>query len=290
MIGGGRLANISQPALSYQIKQLEDYLDVRLFDRHSRGVTLTPAGNALVDEAEAILARANSIKVKLQPFRAGARQPLRLGMTPTAGRAIAPELLSRMAASSLNVSVHQNFSEDLCNLVRTSGLDMAICSALEARGTDAVTLYGEDLFLVGQPELLSGHDREIAFRTVSDFRLVLDGPDHGLRRIVDALAAQEEVGLDIAMEVEAINLKREILTQQPVCSIVPLGLFINEIRRGELSALRIVEPTISRSVQLIASKFLAEEVLEEVLSFLRPIVASCIEDGMTGWYPPPQDL
>lgn len=70
---------ITPPSLSAQIKSLEASLGVRLFDRDSRGVTLTPAGEALLGRARATLAEADALSAEAARLAAGSVRPLSFG-------------------------------------------------------------------------------------------------------------------------------------------------------------------------------------------------------------------
>ena len=76
-----RKINMSQPPLSYQIKQLEGELGVELFTRSSRGVELTKAGKLLYARASSLLEYARSTKAEVA--EAGKKRVLRLGITST---------------------------------------------------------------------------------------------------------------------------------------------------------------------------------------------------------------
>mgnify|MGYP000019521080 CR=1 FL=1 len=83
-----RRLNMSQPPLSYQIKQLEAELKVKLFERTRAGVTLTEAGKLLYDRTENILSYVRS--TELEVSKAGKKQVLRIGITPTTVTTIMP--------------------------------------------------------------------------------------------------------------------------------------------------------------------------------------------------------
>ena len=76
-----RRLNMSQPPLSYQMKQLEAELNVTLFERTRTGVTLTEAGKLLYERAENLLYFVSSTRQEVA--EAGKKRVLRIGMTPT---------------------------------------------------------------------------------------------------------------------------------------------------------------------------------------------------------------
>lgn len=83
---------IAQPALSQQILDLEKQLDVKLFERNSRSVTLTSAGKVLLDACPSILNNLENVKKQMQMVQAGMRGNLRIGYIAEF-RAILPDIL-----------------------------------------------------------------------------------------------------------------------------------------------------------------------------------------------------
>ena len=96
-----RRLNMSQPPLSYQIKQLEAELNVKLFERTRAGVTLTEAGKLLYDRTENILNYVRS--TELEVSKAGKKQVLRIGITPTTVTTIMP-YISRFSRENSDVN------------------------------------------------------------------------------------------------------------------------------------------------------------------------------------------
>ena len=76
-----RRLNMSQPPLSYQLKQLEAELNVTLFERTRQGVRLTEAGKLLYDRSANLLEYVKS--TELEVAKVGKKRVLRLGITPT---------------------------------------------------------------------------------------------------------------------------------------------------------------------------------------------------------------
>ena len=103
--------HVSQPALSGQIRKLEDRLGVELFERNKRMVRITPAGAEVVSRARTILELVDTIEEGARARRDPLSGPLRLGMIPTIGPSLTPLLLRPMALHLPNVEL--GLSEDL---------------------------------------------------------------------------------------------------------------------------------------------------------------------------------
>ena len=84
-----RRLNMSQPPLSYQLKQLEAELNVTLFERTRQGVRLTEAGKLLYDRSANLLEYVKS--TELEVAKVGKKRVLRLGITPTTVATIPPQ-------------------------------------------------------------------------------------------------------------------------------------------------------------------------------------------------------
>lgn len=87
------LMNIVQPAFSRQVKQLEEELDAKLFDRNKRNVSLTPAGEYFVSESEKILKHLEKVIVKTNKIHHGEAGEIRIGFTHSALQTTLPAIL-----------------------------------------------------------------------------------------------------------------------------------------------------------------------------------------------------
>lgn len=96
---------IAQPPLSAQIRQLEEEVGAPLLLRLPRGVKLTPAGVSFLEDARAILARAQQASVRARERQSGHRRTLRLAVMPSATHSILPGFLQRLDKAGLDVAV-----------------------------------------------------------------------------------------------------------------------------------------------------------------------------------------
>jgi DNA-binding transcriptional LysR family regulator len=94
-----RLLNLSQPALSLQVKALEDELGIQLLSRNRQGTVLTAAGQAFREDAAVALEKLEFAKRKAQWASAGKLGHIRIGFISTAGFEIVPNLMRRFRKS-----------------------------------------------------------------------------------------------------------------------------------------------------------------------------------------------
>ncbi|WP_066263862.1 LysR substrate-binding domain-containing protein [Hydrogenophaga flava] len=96
---------IAQPPLSAQIRQLEEEVGTALLVRLPRGVRLTPAGQSFLQDARAILARAEQAKVRARELRDGQRATVRVGLVPTVTQSLLPGLIQLFQDAGLATRV-----------------------------------------------------------------------------------------------------------------------------------------------------------------------------------------
>ncbi|MFN4058760.1 MAG: hydrogen peroxide-inducible genes activator [Roseinatronobacter sp.] len=149
------LVNVSQPALSMQIRELEAVLGVDLVERLPRDVRLTRAGRDVLARAERILAEA--AELESQARRQGLTGALTLGMIPTIAPYLLPGTLARLRAGDItrDLRLREALTADLLLGLREGRLD-AIVLADPAPAPDLVAapLFTDHFVLAGSPARL----------------------------------------------------------------------------------------------------------------------------------------
>lgn len=123
--------NLSQPAVSHQIAQLEQEFGAKLFNRTPRRVSLTVAGEVLLEEARHVLAAADRARQRMEEVARGALGRIRLGATSTPGIYWLPPLLARYSAAhpAFELQFQLGHLHDLAERVIRNDLDMAIVAS-----------------------------------------------------------------------------------------------------------------------------------------------------------------
>jgi LysR family transcriptional regulator, benzoate and cis,cis-muconate-responsive activator of ben and cat genes len=120
--------NVAQPALSRQIKDLEDELGVRLFERSSRFVDLTDAGKTFVSEARSVLQRAELAAQSVRVFATGDHGEIHLGYAPSPTVELLPKLLQAFEQQfpGVRVNLHDLSVQEMFQGLRERRLDAAL--------------------------------------------------------------------------------------------------------------------------------------------------------------------
>src|SRR5712691_503678 len=120
--------NLSQPAVSHQIAQLEADVGAKLLNRAPRRVSLTVAGEVLLEEARRILAAVDRARERMHEVTSGAVGRIRLGASATPGLYILPPLLARYRAAHPNFDLRFEIGTvgEIAERVARNDLDMAV--------------------------------------------------------------------------------------------------------------------------------------------------------------------
>ena len=127
--------NLSQPALSRQIRALEAELDVRLFDRIGRRVQLTAEGEDLLRRARGLLADADSLGERARALKGGQAGVLRIGATPQAMETLLAGFLPRYRRGHPGVEVHlvEDGGARLATRLERGDVHLALTASADAR-------------------------------------------------------------------------------------------------------------------------------------------------------------
>ncbi|HPW09012.1 MAG TPA: LysR substrate-binding domain-containing protein, partial [Burkholderiaceae bacterium] len=142
---------VSQPTLSVAVKKLEEELDLKLFERSANEVTVTPLGEEVVRQAQAVLEQAANIKEIAKRGKDPLAGPLRLGVIYTIAPYLLPELVKNVISKTpqMPLMLQENFTVKLLEMLRTGEIDCAILAEpFPDAGLAVAPLYDEPFLAV----------------------------------------------------------------------------------------------------------------------------------------------
>ena len=240
---------ISQPALSEQIKELEEKFGTALFERGARQVRMTGLGEALAERVGTILAAVDELDGLAASHRPLRR--LRLGVIPTVGPYLLPSVMQDLTAAypDLDVHVRETITGRLAEELGQGRIDAAIV-ALPVAGFEATPLFTEEFLLV-RPRAEAAAPPP-ALENLRAARLLLLEEGHCLR--------------DQALSVCGQNPPREAFAASSLSTLVQMvgaGLGVTlipamavavEARSAPVAVTRFAAPQPSRTIGMIWRK------------------------------------
>ena len=244
---------IAQPALSRQVRMLEEELGLRLFVRHGRGMVVTEQGRAILEHALRALA-------EIEEMRAGAAQgdaPLKgqvaVGLPPTVADIISVPLVEAFACSHPQAVLRlvSAYTGYLIDWLHRGEIDLAVLyDPRSARSLRSKPLLVENLFLIGPADAGLSIVRAVAFKDLSDRRLLLPSARHGLRSIIERCAVEAGIALDVRVEADSYATLKKLVRHGYGCTILPLASIHDDIQAGQLSAAPLLDPAPVRRLVL----------------------------------------
>jgi LysR family nitrogen assimilation transcriptional regulator len=280
--------NIAQPALSRQIRKLEQELGVELLIRHGRGVRLTSAGSILLERAEAVTHFLLHTGDEVKAGAATVTGHVALGLPPAAGLRLATPIVRRFQEAWPHVALHVR--DGVSNLMQEWLLDGRIDVAVlynppPMQALDTEIVLHERMVLVEPPGgPIRGKGSKAALgtcriRDLADVPLIMPGLPHNNRRIVEQAAIQHGVRLQVRLEVDSVAITKALVKDGVGCTILAHAAVYDEIQRGELNARLIERPALISTVAIATlrerrSQKLPNELRRIVLTEMQKLVQS----------------
>ena len=249
--------NVGQPTLSTQLKKLEDYLGVTLFERNKHRLQPTPIGDRIIERARKVLTVIEEIRNLAVSDHDPMTGPLRLGVIPTLGPYLIPHLLPAIRSNfdSLQLFLREDLTSNLLERLRQGSLD-ALLLALPVRGEDldVMGLFSE-AFVVALPK---GHalaeQRYVSEKSLSAENVMLLEEGHCMRDQTLAICGTTSSDQREELKATSIETLRQMVAAGVGCTLLPQLAAIpgaGSINNGlvEIRSFEAPEPT--RTIGLV---------------------------------------
>jgi DNA-binding transcriptional LysR family regulator len=261
----------TQPAVSIAIRKLEDWVGQPLFVRGSGARTLTDAGVLLSEYADRMLNLREEIRKSMQELRGLERGQISLGVNESSIHALLPALNRyRQLHPGIQMRVHRVFSRDVPREVMNHHLDIGVISYLpEERELEAVEFHRDSLVMVVWPGHKLAKRQEVDVRELGEETFVAHSVESPYRRRVVQMFARHRVRLKMDVELPTIESIKLFVEMKKGVAIVPRMCVEREVAHGALSALRIRQMRVTRTLYLVYRRdrplaAAAEELVEMI--------------------------
>jgi len=245
-------ANLSQPAISQQIRQLETRLGVKLIERVGRRARPTAAGTELLGHAaqiEAVVARAIDGMAR---HAAGAMGRLRLGTGATACIYLLPPVLRdlRRRFPTLDITVSTGNTADIVKAVDDNIIDLGLVTLPAAGRMLEVTPLLDDEFVMIAPPEDANLPEAVTAADLAIRPVLLYEPGGNTRRIVDDWFALAGVALKPVMSLGSVEAIKELVGAGLGCAVLPRMAVRNSVGRPPV-LIRPLSPPLHRRLALV---------------------------------------
>lgn len=270
---------ISQPAMSKLLKELEDGLEVQLFERHARGVVPTVYGEAMIRHARRMLTSLDDAFDEVSALREGQVGRVRIGTILTPCADLLPELTGRIKQShpALELSIHTGSSRDLLSALHDGELDFLLARLFaegDQQGLRFEALYQEPLCVCAHPGLIK---HVLSLRELHSADWVLPPPGSVLRHEFDAVFLSAGIPPPSkVVNVENLLLVTTLLEKNPMLTVLPREVVNHYARYGMLAVIELeegVEESLNRNLMgygiITQNEELLSPAARRVLALLR---------------------
>ena len=242
---------VAQPSVSKQIRKLEVEIGDPLFDRTAGRITLTDAGTVLLPWAKRVLADLDAARAEVAGLATLEGGRLSVGATPSISTVLLPPVLAQFhrAHPGVALSVREAGSRDLVRLLEVGDLDLALV-VLPVPHDDLLAttaVLREDLVLAVPADHPLAKRRTVRVAELRGLPLVMFREGYDLR--TTTIAACEAAGFHPLFAVEGAEMDGVLRMAAAGIGVAVVPGIVVE-RGGPLAAIRLTEPTLSRSIGL----------------------------------------
>ncbi len=269
----GQRLHMTQPAVTFQIRQLEEHFNTRLFNREHNRIELTEAGRQMDEYAKRIIALYAEMDGSLRKFSTGIAGTILLGASMTIAEYDLPRLLVRFKQryDAVDIKLSVSNTDGVVQMVVENRIDLGLVEGPVHNRSLAVKRYDIDRLVVVLPP---GHalakQKKISFESLQGVPLILREEGSGTREVFLDHAKQSGFDLDnfnIAMELGSPEAIKSAVGAGLGVSVISMAALRNEIKLQSLLAIPL-DPTIERPFSFVHRKQVFRvPAVEELLSF-----------------------
>ena len=250
---------MTQPAVTFQVKQLEEHFNMRLFERSHGKIALTPAGRLVLEYAEKILGLSEEMEKRVAEMSGAMGGPLLLGASTTIAEFILPQILGEFKARHPQVHAHMTVanSETVVNRLAEHSLDVGLIESPTNLPSVHIEVVCEDeLVVICAPGHKFAKLKRITPQQLVDEAYVSREVGSGTRDFADNYLRGCKVApedLNIVMELGSPEAIKGVVATGLGVSIVSRATVAKELKLGVLVAVPL-EPRLMRRLSFVYPK------------------------------------
>ena len=274
---------VAQPALSRQIRLLEEDIGLPLFNRHSRGMQITEAGKELLVRVSGLIRQLDQALKEVRELKTAVSGAVAIGLIPSVSSILGGRLGQRVATELPGVSLRlvDGYARHLMEWLHDGELDAIVTYGPGANiHCQTFELLVEEMLLVGSDTSGLAAQSPIPFDAVANYPLVLPSRPHGLRAIADEAAAKAGITLNVRLEADTYSVLKEFAVSGSGFTILPASSVEKENRERLVSVASLAKPRLTRQLVLASPLGSVESrATRAVMTILKEEVCALIETG-----------
>lgn len=263
--------NMTQPAVSHHIKQLEQEVDAPLFVRNKAGLKLTPQGEIVVNYARRMKALHERMFAELQNAERHLSL-LRIGITHTSESNLTAAALARYSnqKGKLKIILFTDTINNLYDMLENYELDLAIVDGAYGDPRFSSMLWTRTISRASCRWTIRSRGRGPSrSRSSGGQKMILRTPASATRMLFEsALESNGESiqSFDVTLEVDNIATIKDLIRKDLGVSILPRSACLDELRKGKIAALPVENLSMVRETRIVYNKdFTHTDMLNEII-------------------------
>jgi len=250
---------MTQPAVTFQVKQLEEHFNARLFERSHGKIALTPTGRLVMEYAGKILGLSDEMETRVGELTGTMSGPLLLGASTTIAEFMLPQILGEFKAHHPQVQAHMTVanSETIENRVADYSIDLGLIeSPSHLPGLHTEVCCDDELVMICAPGHKLAKSGSVTPQQIIVEPYVSRETGSGTREFADNYLRKCKVSpddLNIVMELGSPEAIKGVVETGIGVSIVSRATIVKETKLGVLVAVPL-EPRLIRTLSLVYPK------------------------------------
>jgi LysR family transcriptional regulator, transcriptional activator of the cysJI operon len=265
--------HMTQPAVTFQIRQLEDYFNTRLFDRTHNRISLTDAGELVKSYAERIISLYGEMDNEVRKLTGDVLGPLVLGASTTIGEYVAPRLLGEYQSHFPDVAVRLSIANTvgIIHMVENNEIDIGIVEGpVNNRNLVATVCWHDEMAVVVPPTHPLAKFDVVDLKDVLAYPFISREEGSGTREVIEEYMAAQGIdrsAMHTVMEFGGPESIKNAVAVGLGTSILSIATLEKELKLGLLKAISLRDPlTRPFSIVYQRQKFRLR-AMEEFLKF-----------------------
>ena len=245
--------HIAQPALSQQIRRLEDEVGLSLVERTTRHVSLTEAGELLVVRARRVLAELEAAQTELEALRGISSGHVTIGAMHTMGPIDLSLVLARFHElyPDVALTVREQSSEEMAEMLRVDEVDLAFLSVterVEAHGLGLYQLVSEELVVLLPPDHALASRRQVRMADLAGEPFISFREGARLRELLLAAGREADFEPRVTLESNESQRIRRLVSRGLGVAILPRSDAVGP--GADVAVTALVDPGLRRDITL----------------------------------------